>query len=371
MIPTADTDTDIIIIEAASRCLSHLIPFAVCHLPGAGNLEFFCGILPVDKRESYAGLSFEIGPWLAPWSERITLGQQQTPFDILSSVESGQPKTEPFIPNRQISKEEYLMAVASITDHCRNRDGKTVYSRVISGCNPDLNIAEAARRLFAQFPDSFGFLYYTPQTGCWLGATPETLLDYEYSTRMLSTMAFAGTRKIAKRNTPWDDKNLRENQFVADYISERMAQTGIIPSISIPYTVNYGVIQHLRRDIIATLPGNVRFWAVLDLINPTPALCGYPLKDAIEDINRHELHTRGCYGGFLGVLQSVDRYQEQHVSSFRSFVNLRSARLSLAGDGMFELFVGGGILSGSDPQSEWDETRAKAARLMAILLQGE
>lgn len=374
---------------AAAKCLWLGIPFAVCHLPGEEELDFFCGldklITNPDKCYSREHKSFEIGPWLTPWNERITIGHHCTAREVASSVFTENRFSIPpqglfvprenFRPDDIITKEDYLAAVAEIASRCEARDGKTVYSRVISGANPLLDIPMAARELFYAFHDSFGFLYYTPMTGCWLGASPETLLDFDIDTRRVSTMAFAGTRSLCEPHVPWDEKNLRENRFVADYICDKFRSLGIEPQISDAYTVRYGAIEHLRRDITAILPETIEFHQLLDRLNPTPALCGTPLDAAINDINTFEKHTRGCYGGFVGIRQnytfdeatSVFYEVPYNYRGFKSFVNLRSARLSTQPDGRFEIIAGGGIISRSVPLTEWAETEAKASRLLSIL----
>lgn len=380
--PEGQGDT---VLRAAAKCLRSSIPFAVCHLPGEECLDFFCGlethITDPSKYNPAVNKTFEIGPWLAPWADRISLGNRLTAESVANINGSGKSSfpgglsTSPavFHPDREISKEEYIAAVSAITGRCHARNGKTVYSRVISGENPSLDIPAAARKLFNTFPDSFGFLYYTPMTGCWLGATPETLLDFDLDTRRVSTMAFAGTRPASAGDTPWDDKNLLENQFVADYICDKFRLLGIDPEVSDPYTVRYGVIQHLRRDISATLPVHIGYPELLDLLNPTPAICGVPRDNALTDIKDFEPHTRGCYGGFVGISRNCPQNTAQEVGAtdqhngFKSFVNLRSARISLSPGHHFEILAGGGILSGSDPASEWAETEAKASRLLSIL----
>lgn len=301
---------------------------------------------------------FEIGPWLSPYSRRISIMGNLTAEELIRREIPPLKTSDEFIPSATIYEEEYISTVRQIIKNCRLRDGKTVYSRVIAGCNPTLDIPMAAKQLFDIFPDTFGFLYYTPQTGCWLGATPETLLSYDSRSGTARTMAYAGTRQFAG-DTPWDAKNLEENLFVTDHIVNRFKDTGITANVSAPYSSPYGNLQHLRRDITAKLPPDTDFSLLLDAINPTPALCGTPTDDAIADISRFERHDRRCYGGFVAI--------HHPDKSFNSFVNLRSARVSLDGSGRFEIIVGGGIISSSNPASEWAETEAKASRLLSIL----
>lgn len=254
------------------------------------------------------------------------------------------------------SRLKYLEAAEGIIASCRQRGGKTVFSRIIEGKNLNLSPLETLAHLSALFPTSLGFLFYTPETGCWIGATPETLLNFDYTTRRVETMAYAGTRPFAG-NAPWDTKNLRENQFVADHIVDKFRAFGVEPDVSEPYSSSYGNIQHLRRDISAILPESVDFTELLDALNPTPALCGTPTEAAIADINRYESAPRGCYGGFVAL----------HLPGkfFRSWVCLRCAQLYP--DGSFEIHSGGGITSDSIPLSEFRETQAKAAPLLHLL----
>jgi isochorismate synthase EntC len=364
--------------KAAAKAFKCRIPFVLYHLPGDDTVNFFAELKGQEDAEmARSGVRFEIGEWLQPYDKRLTILptvdaerllqlseddiEKAMGDEVEASVSEQRNEADLFCNyslGPSISKADYLAAVGKIAGRCAVRNSKTVYSRLIIGENPTLDIAEASRRLFETFTNSFGFLYFTPQTGCWIGATPETLLSYDYASRKLSTMAFAGTRKNAG-DEPWDEKNLRENLIVADYISEKFKTFGIDANISAPKNVIYGDIQHLQRNIVATLPGNMEFNEILDAINPTPALCGTPITEAIADIKELEQHQRGCYGGFVAI----------HIpgKTFRSFVNLRSAHISPEVNYQFELIVGGGIIAESSPATEWEETCAKASRLLSIL----
>lgn len=300
------------------------------------------------------GLQFEVGQWLSPYASRIVIPNPQPLPSSLSRLNLPYAIT----PSEVLSHEAYLAAVEEIIHSCRERNGKTVFSRIITGNNPELNPVEAASALFTSFPDSFGFLFASSETGCWIGATPETLLDFDYNSRRVTTMAYAGTR-TDRGEAPWDSKNLRENKFVADHIISVFEEFDINPMVSEAYTSSYGQIQHLRRDISATLPSDVKFWQLLDALNPTPALCGTPTRDAVDDINHYEPSPRGCYGGFIALHRPGD--------FFHARVCLRCAELF--SDGRFEIHSGGGITPDSIPEAEFCETEAKAAVLLSILSQ--
>lgn len=350
---------------AVERALRAGVPFALYCLPEEEHARFNAaresrrrdpdtGICP--DRDTDCGCDhecFDISPWLGRFSSRISVPAELTAAEALE-LPLQHTDNQPYTFYHGISEEEYCRRVTRIAERCRRRDGKTVYSRVLAGDNPDLDIAAAAEELFDRFPGTFRFLYYTPETGCWLGASPETLLDADTSRGTFSTAAFAGTRPINLASQPWDEKNLRENLFVADFFRERFTSLGLPYSISRPTTVDYGPVQHLCRDISGTLGAPVS--RIIDAINPTPALCGTPSEEAIADISEFEPQPRLCYGGFVAVASG---------SRYRAFVNLRCARI--APDGRFNIYAGGGITALSDPRAEFRETTAKASVLLSIL----
>lgn len=308
------------------------------------------------KIQPSPGLQFEFGKWLAPYSDRTIISN---PLSLQSDNQSITLFLYDKISNKtsaELSQEAYIVAVQQIIESCKRRSGKTVFSRIIEGKNQRLKPLHAASQLFASFPEAFGFLFSTPESGCWIGATPETLLNYDYRTRRVDTMAYAGTRPYMA-DAQWDDKNLRENQFVVDHIVDVFRSLGINPEVTDAYTSPYGNIQHLRRDISAILPPDVEYWQLLDALNPTPALCGTPTHAAIADINRCESADRGCYGGFVALHKPGE--------FFCANVCLRCAQLFAGGE--FEIHAGGGITSDSVPLTEYRETEAKAAQLLKIL----
>lgn len=99
------------------------------------------------------------------------------------------------------------------------------------------------------------------------------------------------------------------------------------------------------------------------VLNPTPAVAGFPRDKAISEIDYFETHQRRCYSGIVGVHES----NEWHV-----FVNLRcafTARATLDGaEGwLFNIYAGGGLMPDSRLDDEWDETDRKMSALRSTL----
>ena len=117
-----------------------------------------------------------------------------------------------------------------------------------------------------------------------------------------------------------------------------------------------GRLVHLRSDFLFTLPDTGRLGELLNVLYPTPAVCGLP-KDAARDfIRRNELAPRQYYSGFAGLLQPTG---ETHL-----YVSLRCMRLR--GDDC-TLFAGGGLLADSEMSTEWDETEAKMETMRVLI----
>lgn len=316
--------------------------------------EFGIAFFPGEHTPAYFGscanlkqLTMEIAPWLSNFNSRLTIGSN-APRTIHSKP----------IPLTGTKFTDYIKNVNAVIESCKKRNGKTVYSRVLCGELPDcLNnthiITDIASKLFAQHPNTLRFIYHTPETDTWLGATPELLLDFNKITGEFHTMAFAGTRK---RNSaePWDLKNIDENKFVIDYILQQITSIGAEAQAESLQTIPYGEVEHICVPITGrSTPEQLP--AIIDAINPTPALCGWPKEDAIKDIELYEHHSRGCYGGFIGF---------NEPTRYRAFVNLRCMQT----DGKnYCIYGGGGITAQSVAEAEFDETSGKTALLRQLV----
>jgi isochorismate synthase len=94
-----------------------------------------------------------------------------------------------------------------------NEFKKIVLSRVIHWKNTRFNELNHFITLCKNNPTAFNYLVYIPNTLCWLGASPELLIQYK--NQKLSTVSLAGTKK---KNESWTSKEWEEQQIVTDYI---------------------------------------------------------------------------------------------------------------------------------------------------------
>lgn len=336
------------IASVIDRAIEGGSSFAIAILPGEESPYIF-GLQPEDAEASSepGEATFEVTPWLGRFADR-------TIFSAMGILRADTLEASSEMPRRSTTYADYIRSVKDAVERCRERSGKIVISRTICGSRNEFadSIGMIAMRYFKLNPATFRYIFYTPGTGGWLAATPETLVDYDYGSRTLSTMAFAGTRKVAENN-PWDLKNQIENQFVVDYIERSLLALGLTPVIGDPENVSFGEIEHLCRRVRCKAPASM-LAATIDALNPTPAVCGTPRDRAIADIADLENHTRGCYGGVVAL---------STPTGYHAFVNLRCMRFD-ARD--YCIYGGGGITSGSIAECEYKETEAKTKVLQML-----
>lgn len=217
----------------------------------------------------------------------------------------------------------------------------------------------ASRRVNFQ---CYHFLMRPDATHAFLGSSPERL--WRRRGTLLRTEALAGTvashpdEVQAAHLGDWlmnDDKNQRENMLVVEDICQRLQREGGVLDVLPPQIVRLRKVQHLRRCIWTALqqPNDEQ---CLMLLQPTAAVAGLPRQAAWEFIARNEPFDREGYAGSAGYLS---------LAQSEFCVALRSARVQ---GSCVRLYAGAGIVSGSDPEQEWQEIENKAAGLRSLLL---
>lgn len=269
-------------------------------------------------------------------------------------VQTGNCDESPYpFPENSTTRDEHQSMVNSVI--------KAIKERVISKCvisrvkieNQQTDLRESFEAMCSEYPDAFIFIFHAPQSGTWIGASPEILLNKRGN--ILTTMALAGTRKSGTEGG-WDNKNIGEQRIVTDFIVDIMRKKGFQPKVKPDVTKHAGPVEHIMTNIEVDLPEYTNneessqiAHAIASDLSPTPALCGFPRQTALQLIENTERHCRGYYGGFCGpVLLDGD---------MSLYVNLRSARIEPK---RVAIFVGGGIVEDSEAAAEWEETERKA-----------
>lgn len=212
------------------------------------------------------------------------------------------------------------------------------------------------RRACASFPHCFIALFSTPETGMWLTATPEILLEREQD--QFHTMALAGTMLApANEDTgePWSEKNRTEQRFVARYVLQHVMDFTDRVKESPARTFVAGNVMHLRSDFFFTPHAEVSFGTVAAALHPTPAVCGVPAQAAHAFILAHEAAPRAYYSGYCGPVSPT----ESHLYVMLRCMHVQGQR--------YAIYAGGGLVAESTEEDEWQETEAKLYAMRATL----
>ena len=93
------------------------------------------------------------------------------------------------------------------------------------------------------------------------------------------------------------------------------------------------------------------------MLHPTPDVCWLPKDTAYRFILENEGYDRKYYSGFIGWLDPEGRTD--------LYVNLRCMHIE---DEQLPLYAGGGLLSSSELNDEWQETEKKLQTMRRILV---
>lgn len=219
------------------------------------------------------------------------------------------------------------------------------------------------QRLQQSAPQAFHFYFQPTRTAAFLGASPERL--YKRAGRSIESEALAGTRRRGR--TPAEDRDLARDLFASDkeqrehrLVLERVraSLTGLCSRVSAeprPHIQSLEHVQHLAQTLHGQLKEDVSDAAVLHALHPTPAVGGWPRATALEVIAALEPFDRGWYAAPVGWLGH---------DSAELAVAIRSG---LAENDRLTLYAGAGIVPGSMPVAEWQETENKLRNFGAIL----
>ena len=223
---------------------------------------------------------------------------------------------------------------------------KLVLARISRQEHPQQNPESLFLYFCHKYPRAMVMLFDTPQTGTWIMATPEILLEQQKS--LFRTMALAGTMPFCEGFPEWSEKNKHEQNIVELYIESIISPFCDQIIKDGPQTVRAGNLMHLRTDFRFHLKSEVSTADLLARLHPTPAVCGLPKDEAKKFIIKNESIDRKYYSGFAGPLNLNG---ETHL-----YVSLRCMNIV---DNQYIVYAGGGIMSESVAEEEWKETELK------------
>ena len=291
------------------------------------------------------------------------------PLDLVTSQKTEQQTGGYFFRDdkslQSTQQDHYIKLVEkSIAGICEGAFEKVVPSRRQSVQLPvAFDPLTTFHNLCETYPHAFVSLVSTPETGTWIGASPELLVSID-SAMKFKTIALAGTKPFEEgthpKNIAWTQKDIEEQALVCRYIINCFKKIRLREYIEHgPRTVVAGNVIHLKTDyevdMVATnFPqlGSV----MLKLLHPTSAVCGMPLDIVKGFLKEQEGYDREYYSGYLG---PVNFRNESNL-----FVNLRCMQVQKT---KAWCYAGAGITVDSEPEMEWQETEMKMNTLLRVL----
>ena len=197
----------------------------------------------------------------------------------------------------------------------------------------------------------------------WLGASPEVVADVHDGSLMTLPLAGSLARRRVEDERRADHllhasgKDLHEHELVVEHIGA--ALNGFVHDLDVPASpslVATDTMWHLGTRITGRLPDGVSALEAALRIHPTPAVCGRPAAEAARLIGELEGRSRQFYAGLVGWTDST--------GDGRWSLVLRGARI---GEASVRVQAGAGIVPGSSPRAEHDETGAKLSTMLRQL----
>jgi len=155
------------------------------------------------------------------------------------------------------------------------------------------------------------------------------------------------------------DKDRSENLMIVDLLRNDIGRVSRPGSVSVPHLFrveSFPAVHHL----VSTIHGELdQQWQGVDLLRacfPGGSITGAPKIRAMEIIEELEPQRRNAYCGSIG-------YLSQHGRMDTSIC----IRTLIAEAGRLHCWAGGGIIADSDPDSEYQETYDKVARILPPL----
>ncbi len=227
---------------------------------------------------------------------------------------------------------------------------------------------ELVAALWRENRGSHVFLFEPAAGHALVGAAPETVAVF--ANGVFRATAVAGSAGVGTNSVETayladrlfnSAKDRAEHDFVVRDMVARLEALDCEVSRDVePHVLALARIQHLETKIAAKLPPGLALLDVLASLHPTPAVCGSPREVALSVLSGSEVFDRGWYAGPVGWLDSAGKG-----------IFVPALRSAVCFDGRWRLFAGAGIVAGSDPVLEWEETEIKFQPVLRAMVRAE
>ena len=264
-----------------------------------------------------------------------------------------------------LTSDEWKKRVTEVINRVNtNGVDKVVLARdIVANSDSEIDARPILKTLSSEYPSTWVF-----SVDGLVGATPELLL--RLSRGMVTSRVLAGT--IPKTGDDDKDlalaaslarssKDLEEHEYavrsVADALDPFCSSTNVPES---PFVLHLANVMHLATDVTGALiesKQHVDAFSLLKNLHPSAAVCGTPRNLAFDVIDEIEGMDRGRYAGPVGW---IDASGDGELG-----IALRCGQIT---DRKIRIFAGCGIVAGSIPDKEVEESNAKMIPMKSALL---
>ena len=251
-----------------------------------------------------------------------------------------------------VNQNRFKANIVNAKIEIRNSNFQKVVLSKVKELKEEIHPIKTFYSLEKKYNSAFVYCFFHPNCGLWIGASPEKLLEKD-DKETYHIHSLAGTKPTTGQ---WTQKEKDEQQIVTEYITQKLRSNNVENlMVEGPFDYIFGSIKHLKSSIhFKTTLGSKR---LVDIIHPTPAVCGMPFHAAKDFILKEEGYDRSYYTGYIGISGLTDINETY-------FVNLRCMRT--IEDNTY-IYTGAGIVEDSDPDEEWKEVEAKAQTLIECI----
>jgi len=291
-----------------------------------------------------------------------TAGQRGVADRAVAAASPGPVETslgrEAYIRAVEVAKEAIASGEAIQVVLARRQSFDLPSDPATGGALDGIALYRALRRVN---PSPYLFFVRTPTFEV-VGASPELLLQVVGD--RLTTHPIAGTRPrgadaaedaILAEQLQRDPKERAEHVMLVDLGRNdlgRVARPGTVAVSKYMEVERYSHVLHLVSHVEGRLRPDADALDALRAVFPAGTLSGAPKVRAMQLISAAEGERRGLYGGAVGYLG--------YDGNLDTAITIRSAVLK---DGQAHVHTGAGIVAGSVPEREFEETDHKAAAL--------
>lgn len=290
------------------------------------------------------------------WLTTISADQDGLPTPAIGEptpiVNPGQIRSD--VAGRQIGQWKASVTEAITAINAHELDKVVLARDVVATAERPIDPRHLLARLATEFPSCWAF-----SVDGMVGATPELLLRRE-DDRVTSRVLAGTVRSDEDRGEDGrlaqallgSDKDQEEHAYAVSSVAAALSAhcTDLVVPIR-PSVLRLANVQHLTTDVTGMLVDDTPVLALAASLHPTAAVCGTPTERAFAMIRRIEHLDRGRYAGPVGWMDAN--------GDGEFGIALRCGEIDRQQPHRIRLFAGCGIVAGSEPNSEVEESEAK------------